>query len=256
MRITITLLLTLGLLACAACDSDPSSPDQPTDADLTLAIYARTDGERGGPSIAFGVNPLGSRDDLTNRPDLDVRWDYEADGVWDTEFAPLAFDDCFLPDPLPMGVWRARVQVRDGAGNLSVAEAEQALPAWVPTGPDLMVGSPMISVLISKSGQYGGYRVHPQAWEWGLTDAPEVVCSVSVDGQVVGTVTVRPWALAWRQCDLDDSWGAVRALTDGVEINDHLTPGDHTITVRIDTTDLVDEHDDANNVYSWTDTFD
>jgi hypothetical protein len=245
------------LLALAACDTtDPAGPDRAPEADLALAVYAHAGDEFSAPSISFAVNPLGSRDDVTNRPDLDVRWDFEADGAWDTAFAPLEFEDCFLPDPLPLGSWRARLQVRDAAGNVSLAEAEKALPDWVPVGADLVLDDAHALVTWSSNEGIISCRIHADAWSWGIADPPVVVFEVLVDGEPVGTREGAPFTIARRECDRQDDWGSVRVDDAYVEIIDFMTPGTHTITVRADATDVVDEVDETNNTYSWEITFD
>jgi len=257
MRKSVSLLGIILLLALAACDTtDPEAPDKAPEADLALTIYSHAGDEYHVPYVSFAVNPLGSRDDWTNRPDLDVRWDFEADGVWDTEYTPLEFEDCFLPEPLPVGTWRARLQVRDTAGNVSEAESEKALPDWVPVGTDIVLADPHALITWSSIEGVISYRVHADAWSWHMADSPAVVFEVLVDGEPAGTREGVPFAIASRECDRQDKRGTVRADDPYVEIIEYMTPGAHTITVRADATDLVDEINETNNTHSWETHFD
>ena len=62
------------------------------------------------------VDASGVRDDTTTTPNLQVRWDFQDDGIWDTDFDVVKTADFVYPDN---GDYTIRMQVRDNIGQVA-----------------------------------------------------------------------------------------------------------------------------------------
>ena len=240
--------LGLLLLATVACNdtNEPALVDAAPTACLDLQVSTGLYWlDHGIIQVTFGVDPLCTGDDVTRRHNLEVRYDYEADGAWDTDWQDLGYVGCVQPDPLPADIWRVRMEVRDEAGNVSLAEAEQALPAEVPRQPDIgMTRLEFSSTIVSVDGVTElDQCVSTQViWGWRLDEYSYVVCEMYVDDELVNQEEVLVARGVNMNCDRGTCFPAFYN-----DIADDLTPGIHEVTVIIDATDLVPEADESNN---------
>lgn len=116
----------------------PSAPQS----GAPVACFTMTSQLEDGATCLYQLNFIldasCSTDDLTPADSLEVRWDYENDGTWDTDFSRARVVTSFSPDPAHTP-WRARCQVRDRDENISQVTRSLALGPF-PTSPDLIAG--------------------------------------------------------------------------------------------------------------------
>ena len=87
----------------------------------------------------FTLDASCSTDDMTAPQNLEVRWDFQNDGTWDTGFSTTKVHQSFFPDPT-VPTWIARAEVRDSDGK--TAETTRSLPLGpLPTAPDMVAGA-------------------------------------------------------------------------------------------------------------------
>ena len=121
MKTGVVLLACLLPLALDGCSDSTVPVDDDKHPHAEIEIYFKDYVTEGYPFTHFDVNPLRCSDDITPRHRLDVRWDFQDDGHWDTEFEPLEYIDGVRLSPLPRDVWRVRCEVRDGISQVSTA---------------------------------------------------------------------------------------------------------------------------------------
>ena len=232
-------------LSFASCKDTvwPERDATPPVADLRLSVWKADDV---CPCIAvFAVNPVGSSDNVTERDALQVRWDFDNDGIWDTDYRALdmlAYD----PDPLPVDTWTVRCEVRDLAGNTAVAVASMTLPAWLPVPDDLVAGAvrvykndvgcvcgPVDTLLVGQ-----GFSVTAYRQDWLTPSGLPLTSALVLDGVQVSeaaSTTIMPDRF---------SCGQFRATVAA----GFATAGVHEIKVVVDTHDDIAETDETNNV--------
>ena len=244
------LLLGLGLVLVApvACN-DPIGPAGDTqDPDPCVELTISTGllwSEQGIMVTTFSADPLCTSDNLTPRHELDARWDFEDDGAWDTDWIPLRFADCFVPDPLPTETWRVRLAVRDGAGNTREITEERPIPDWLPPGPDLGLGFIRTSQrLVFDPYQLLEHRAETVVWGWNLASWEAVTCELHVDGELVHRQEMPPLDIVNRDCLFDGGW---LQQYFGAEFARLMTPGTHEVTIIVDADNEVAEVDETNN---------
>jgi hypothetical protein len=241
--------LALALLAVVACsDSDDQGPvDRPPEACLDLLIYTGLQwSEHGILLVTFGVDPLCSGDDVTRRHNLDARWDFEADGTWDTDWVKLEFLECVVPNPPPTEVWRVRMEARDEAGHTAVTEATMELPAFLPRYPDLG----MSPVELSWGGPGGAIDFMTAAtivWGWQVDEVAQAQCALYVDGNLVHEGGTDIFRIIHEDCERNTLYPRYRG-----DILAYMTPGTHEITIVADAPGLVAEGDEDNNSQTMT----
>ncbi len=88
----------------------------------------------------YTLNAWGISESPEKDTEILARWDFESDGVWDTDYGRLdVIEDCY-PFPIPEGSWVVTGEAIDKNGN-SVQKTESIpLPQWVPTLPDIVAG--------------------------------------------------------------------------------------------------------------------
>lgn len=87
-RLRVVAMIVCVVLLASCGDDDSTCPTCP---DLTGSPLARIDvsPEQGSPDTIFTFDASGSLDTATAAEDLQVRWDWEGDGVWDTDYATV-----------------------------------------------------------------------------------------------------------------------------------------------------------------------
>ncbi len=139
-----SILATGLILVVVYCGcSGPSKPGSDLEARLSLSIV-----ERDSPwplTVYFVLDATGTIARLCPVDSLEVRWDLDGDGAWDSDFEAMHIREGGILPSLPFGVWSARCAVRDNSGNVSVAEESISLPEWMPAEPDLVVGDLIVN---------------------------------------------------------------------------------------------------------------
>jgi len=253
LRSIVALLAVAATLALAACSdtAEPSRDNTAPDVCVELSISTGLWWQTARVMVTdFAADPLCTADDTTDRHELIARWDYEDDGVWDTDWQPLRYADCFVPDPLPTDMWRLRLAVRDNAGNTRTIVEERAIPDWLPAGPELSMGNiETFEETHPETGALMMYYARTIVWGWNLPTWDAVACELWVDDALVLREDVPPLETVNRECRFDDG-ECVRTF--GAELVDYLTPGRHEIRFVIDVDGHLVEMDEADNVKVMT----
>lgn len=231
-------------VAAASCGSstDPQRDAVPPVADVSMSMAQSPTGSDCPEIGVFRLNPMGSSDDVTPRDDLVIRWDFENDGVWDTEYEELAVR-LAEPHPLPVAEWTMGCEVRDQAGNVRFLEKTLSLPEWLHVPDDIIAGAvrihardvPFTAVDTLRVGQLFDVMVAHR--EWVSTGGSSMTIAIYVDGvlaQTLGASTTYP---SWQICH---SSGA--GIADGF-----ATPGLHEVRAVVDAGDSITESNEDNN---------
>jgi hypothetical protein len=235
------LFVSLGLVT--SCDETPDldRDTTPPEARLSLSVWNHVDN---CPfSAIFSMNPVGSSDDRTPRNELRVRWDWDNDGTWDTDYQMLdiiAYD----PDPLPVGTWTARCEVMDWSGNTDIQVESMPLPAWLPVPPDIVAGSIDLWSTGTRSARvdtlFAGedFRISTGRRDWVSPAGQQVWTAFFVDGVQVGELGSLVVLPDRTRC----AW-LFETVVGGI-----ATPGVHEIKVVEDAHGAIAETDEANNI--------
>lgn len=235
--------LALSLLgSTVGCSDSPTEQaDRSPTPCFTMSVYTLMEDCPFGRVIFF-LDPMCSKDDRTYFRDLDVRWDFDDDGIWDTEWGPIFPNVSYDPNPIGMTIWRARCEVRDAADNTSVRRDSLDLRAILPEPPDIIAGRIVITTEAS-GGSYVDTVSANQAfgitiWDrcWLESDGPSVKTEFRIDGALVYAQwgTCMPGIQGW--CFGHGRDGFV--LPDG---------GVHQIEVVLDADNEIIETNEANN---------
>lgn len=234
-------LLLAASVALVSCNNtfQPVRDTTPPVADLRLSLW---NAEELCPFIAiFAVNPVGSTDDRTDYSFLEVRWDFDDDGIWDSEFGPLDMET-WDPEILPVGTWTARCEVRDLGGNTDQATASMTLPEWLPEPPDIASGQ----MLLSQTGR--GYApdtltagldftVIAFRQDWVIPAAQHMMTAFYIDGVLVNETPALTDMPSRGMCPRYRM-----PVVGGI-----ATPGPHELQVVVDAHHEITETDEGNN---------
>ncbi len=237
-------LAALALLACASCGDDPGPRPDTIGPVIDVTLSVRRTGDWCPAMASFRLNPMGSSDDVTDRDDLQARWDVEGDGTWDSGFLPLAVLDGIAFSTLPSGAWNVRGEVRDLAGNVTVYEGALDLPDWVPRDPDIIAGAVWLRLPVGnwapidtvESGR--DFTISALRRDWVSTPDRPFRTRFYVDDTLVaehGSVTSYP-----------DPYGCPNPTT--VVFGGIDAPGLHEIRIVYDADNEIAETDEGNNV--------
>lgn len=197
--------------------------------------------------LEFVLDPSCSSDQETPTNDLEIRWDFENDGNWDTDFASLRPYSYYKPDPA-ITEWTARLQVRDLDGQ--VATGTNSIPIGpFPTEPDLIAGKICI-----ETGIGGGFNPDcadtvGAGQEFSLLmysscfgDFSEAFFRniVTIDGEVFAEESV--------SCS-GGLFGCSGGGRSGYSIEN---PGTYVLVLVVDSDDIYTETDETNNTLSMT----
>jgi len=130
-------LFTLLILACSKT-TEPEQDVTPPSVNVQLSVYPVNSFIP--YSFSFYATPRGSSDNHSSFDDLQIRWDFENDGEWDTEFQDMVSISDFVPSVLPVTTWFVKCELKDLAGNSTVHTEPYLLPEWLPTPPDILAG--------------------------------------------------------------------------------------------------------------------
>ncbi len=123
--------------------SDTTGPEPSLIAHLSLSVE---EVESFLPlEMRFVLDPMKTISRLGSPDSLEVRWDLDGDGTWESDFVRLRVNEPRSLPVLPYRTWSARCEVRDKYGNYSIAGETIALPSCLPVGPDLVVGELIVT---------------------------------------------------------------------------------------------------------------
>lgn len=105
---TIIIIISILIFLCFACDKISNPPI------AVLQVYP----PKGDSTTLFEINAEGSYDDVSLKPTLEFRWDFDDNGIWDTDFESNAVIVRYFPIP---STYQIAVQVRDQDGLISLA---------------------------------------------------------------------------------------------------------------------------------------
>jgi len=134
---------------------------------------------------------------LSSIGDLLARYDFNNDGIWDTDFGPVESFVCRHPIDLPSGSWAVICEMVDEAGNSTITTQSLDLPAWFPVSPDIMMGT--ISVV--QHGKQGspdplilgeGFWVFTERQDWINEPGLEIEERLYIDNVLVDQHTRNP----------------------------------------------------------------
>lgn len=251
---SVAVILGLACFQSGCFDSQPSETTGPNPGAprAVIEIYFKDYVTEGYPFTHFDCNPLGCSDNRTPRHRLDVRWDFDADGSWDTDFAPLEFIDGVQLSPLPRDMWRVRCEVRDGDGNVSAVADSVTMPADWYVAPDVVARRAVVDTIQFEFSTTDTVRVGQVCWihtsnlRWfdDYYGALEITNELYIDGDLATSRTIPGYR------NLEWAIRGFEAIPFYSEPFSFDTPGVHTLTVVVDVGDDVAETDEANNTFT------
>ncbi len=188
----ILILLSVMALGCLASCSSSTTPDaDTTPPEISLYLNVIRFESSCPMMVGFSIQPRGVSDDESAPEDLRVRWDFNSDGSWDTDFMEIGIFNPFEPSPLPYGTWSVTCEVVDEAGNANLHVETLELPEWLPASPDLLAGeieihpsdNPLFAVDTLRVGEPFGVMLSRS--EWVESDTLAVRQRYYIDGELV-----------------------------------------------------------------------
>ena len=231
------LVLVVALLSSCSRDK-PAAPEVgvPT-ACFTMSKELETDAAC-LYQFVFTLDASCVTDDVTAPASLQVRWDFQNDGTWDTGFSTTKLVQNVTPNPV--ATWIARLEVRDADGK--TAQTTRALPLGpLPVSPDLEAGRVTFR---QQTGLVDTVRVNE---DFTLTvnqtcagDFPSWEARISRNGVVLDSLMLG--------CS-GGVFGCTGGGRDGWAI---ATPGTYQFTAVIDSDNQHVETNEGNNVAQGT----
>jgi hypothetical protein len=244
MRTTMVMWQIALLLSLTACTkSTESVPDTtPPHAEVFLGVYL-LDGSCPA-RVSFYINPRNSSDNISSNDDLKIRWDFDNDGAWDTEFGAVESIVQHQPHPLPVTSWMVTCEISDLAGNATVHSESVLLPDWVPVVPDVVAGEIRISVspFASNDTICAGedFIIFLSRGDWVNDSSVRVTQKYFIDGEQIDEGSDHTSYPHPSQC-----WSSGVTVPGGIS-----TLGPHTISVKTELSDGIIETNLENNVSS------
>jgi len=189
----------------------------------------------GGVGTPFAFDASASWDAETSPDGLEVRWDWEDDGAWDTLWSPAKVAARAFP---AAGLYSVRLAVRD-AGGLTNETVRRVLveprPDYVPTDPQppgiITVGLARPVVLSLRVRNVGVAAT---------SDAILALHNETSPGQPFAAFPIPPLGDGEVTTPFVASWMPPPV------------PGVYRVVADVDYTENVSEGDEANNLYVWT----
>jgi len=136
--------------------------------------------ESGTTSTLFRFDASSSWDGEDPSSALEVRWDWEGDGTWDTEWSVGKIATHQFPDP---GTYGVRVEVRDTAGLTGNTSQTVTVTLPPPVPPAALIAASPTSGTVPlpvsfTSDVTGGVPPYEYHWEFGdgsTSDAPDAI---------------------------------------------------------------------------------
>ena len=135
-------IASICLITLVVSCGDPSETEQdqtPPVVQFELSVWKRSSDIP--MSVAFYIDPRKCSDDQSSSENLEARWDFNNDGIWDTELGPVETFICRTPPVLPEGTWEVKCELHDAGGNVSTGSESLEMPDWTPSSPDIIAGS-------------------------------------------------------------------------------------------------------------------
>lgn len=157
--IGILAVLALGIVSCGDDDDEIMTPEGPT------ASFV-VDPAAGTVLTDFMVDASSSSDPQDSTAQLEVRWDWENDGTWDTNYSTMKTATYQYDTP---GTKTIALEVKDTAGNTD-EDTSSVLVAGELTcavSADTLIGVAPLTVMFQGSGIDG---VPPYAFSWSFGD--------------------------------------------------------------------------------------
>ena len=237
-------ILIAAVIVSGCKDDDPVEPTN----DPLVACFSMSANLDEDANCAFDfdffLDPTCSRDDETQTSDLEIRWDFDNDGVWDTDFGDLAVTRSSYPDP-GATVWNAKLQVRDQEGR--TASTTEAIPIGpFPTAPDIIVGrvclepgfNPDFCEDTVAAGEEFGIMVYATYFDPSGTGSSREV--VTLNGEILRQSVESVWS---------ELFGCSGAGGGPYTIDE---PGVYELVLHLDYDNDIAETDETNNTYTMT----
>jgi len=220
------LVLAIALGSCE--DDDPVAPPPPPERQPCFEMYV-LNGDTCEPQLILDPaclaedGPLGS---------LSVRWDWDGDGEWDTNFLN-PFSVRYRPEGFITGFWKARCELKDRVGRITTAADSVDVTPLLPQVPDMKVrvfdfpAEPVVGVDYSIPFYYrcwvaeGGSSVILRATDG---ESPPVDMTLQCNPELRCLFTL--WTITFDK------------------------PGRHVVSLFMDPDNVYDEQDESNNVAS------
>ena len=233
----MTIIFVLNISACSET-SGPEQDDEAPNAVVQLSIYPMNTGTP--HSFSFCAISRNSNDNISSVDDLRVRWDFENDGQWDTEFQGLVTVADFVPGTLPVDEWQVKCEMQDAAGNSTLHTESLTLPEWLPIPPDIIAGEvnlmePGLRTSLGDTVTVGdNFLISLPRQDWLNEDGLTVTQRYYVDDQLIGEESSSTFFP-------DPVW---HRLPRSMEYEGFQTSGFHEIRVDLE---LSDDHNESNS---------
>ena len=243
-RLTLFALLLPALLLGACSEDAPVTPKaSPPEVCFRMSIDTVIN-SRCRYEYTFQLNPLCTTDAETAVDDLELRWDFDNDGEWDTDFGPIAPTFQASPDP-SLDAWEVRAEVRDGDGETTIAIESFPLISF-PKGPDMIAGdicirsNPSIDQCRSTVTSGEEFEIWAFSTCFGDFSETEQRFVVWLDGRIIGQAT--------GSCS-GDLYGC-----NGIRLGlgRLWTPGEYQLVLDVDYDDAIEEFNEVNNTSLMT----
>ena len=138
MRYARIVLSMLVLTFLASCSTVPEVDREPPHLEIQLSTWYS---DSSCPmSVVFAANPQLSSDNASSLEECRIRYDFDDDGQWDTEYEELVLREWEPLFNLPEGQWTVNCEMKDAMGNTATHTEVMDMPGWTPTAPDVLTG--------------------------------------------------------------------------------------------------------------------
>lgn len=225
--------LLIGCALALGCANQTVVPDEEAPVACFTMRLSGWDSTFCALSMDFGLDVVCTSDNATKQEHLQVRWDFQNNGLWDTPYENWTpYEIAHVPDP-SWSAWKVRMGVRDLAGN-EAEYADSMSLSFLPQEPDLVMGRIFLSPGTVVAGK--------PFWVWtthscfeGLAGRQSYTVTIYIDGVKIGERD-EPCDKNWSECS---TFGVDDAMVD--------TAGQHEVSVVLDVDDRIPETDETNN---------
>jgi hypothetical protein len=194
-----------------------------------------------GRNFRLDLNPTCTTDADTYLDDLSIRWDFQDDGSWDTDFGPFV-RTYYVPEE-PLSWFFVRCQIVDPEGGSSETSRFLDLADETPEVPDLVAG--WIDIWANESSG-PSTRV---GWELDLHLSYSSRCWVDEPVSTVTALYVDGELHSYQELSCDGTLRCIRSAPFDVSLE---TGGEHELRIVLDVDDDLVESDESNNTLRRT----